>query len=155
MVPRSGSALPSLPVPDILIATDSPAVYDDLRAVVTGPDVTVRWVRQGQHVRQEVDRQPPDLVIVDLQLGTMGGFAVCIDLELESAAGRLEPTPVLLALDRRADVFMARRSGANGWLIKPLDPIRIRRATSALLRGERWEDPSYLPTPVLVPGADT
>lgn len=138
-------------MPDILIATDSPAVYDDFGAVLAGPDVTVRWVRQGQQVREEVDRQPPDLVIVDLQLGTMGGFAVCMDLNLESAAGRLEAAPILLALDRRADVFMARRSGATGWIIKPLDPIRIRRATTALLKGERWDDVSYLPTPVLVP----
>ena len=38
-----------------------------------------------------------------------------------------------MLLDRRPDVFLARRSGAEGWLVKPLDPIRLRRATAALL----------------------
>ena len=33
-----------------------------------------------------------------------------------------------MLLDRRADVYLARRSGAEGWLIKPLDPLRLKRA---------------------------
>jgi hypothetical protein len=47
-------------------------------------------------------------------------------------------------------VFLARRSGAEGWLVKPLDPIRLRRATAALLDGGTYEDDSYQPVPVLV-----
>ena len=43
--------------------------------------------------------------------------------------------PVLMLLDRRPDVFLARRSGAEGWLVKPLDPLRLRRAVTALLDG--------------------
>ena len=65
----------------------------------------------------------------------MGGIAVALDLRLEADAGRLDPRPVLLVLDRRADVFMARRSGAEGWILKPLDPIRLRKAVAALLAG--------------------
>ncbi|MDG6970464.1 MAG: DNA-directed RNA polymerase subunit K [Nitrososphaerota archaeon] len=72
-------------------------------------------------------------------------------LELEADAGRLEPRPVLLLLDRRADVFLARRSGIKGWLVRPLDPIRLRRAAAALLSGGTWHDDSYLPSPVAVP----
>ena len=52
-----------------------------------------------------------------------------------------------MLLDRRADVFLARRSGAEGWLLKPLDPIRLRRATGTLLRGGTYFDDSYRPTP--------
>ena len=55
-----------------------------------------------------------------------------------------------MLLDRRADVFLARRSGAEGWLLKPLDPIRLRRAVAALLAGGTYHDDSYLPSPVLV-----
>ncbi len=39
---------------------------------------------------------------------------------------------VLMLLDRRADVFLARRSGAEGFLVKPLDPQRVRAAVRAL-----------------------
>jgi DNA-binding response OmpR family regulator len=61
---------------------------------------------------------------------------------------------VLMLLDRRADVFLARRSGAEGWLVKPLDPRRIRRATTALLDGGTYHDESFQPVPLRVAGAD-
>ena len=55
-----------------------------------------------------------------------------------------------MLLDRRPDVFLARRSGAEGWLVKPLDPLRLRRAVASLLRDGTYTDDSYLPVPVLV-----
>jgi DNA-binding response OmpR family regulator len=87
----------------------------------------------------------PDLVVVDLQMGNMGGMAVCLELRLEASYDRIGHVPVLMLLDRRPDVFLARRSGAEGWLVKPLDPIRLRRATTALLEGGTFYDESYQP----------
>ncbi len=138
-------------MPDILIATDSAAVYDEIRSVIAEPATTVRWVSRGEAVRDSVNAQPADLAIVDSQIGTMGGVAVALDLRLEADAGRLDPCPVLLVLDRRPDVFMARRSGAEGWIVRPLDPIRLGKAVRALLGGSSWHDTSYLPDPVAVP----
>lgn len=138
-------------MPEILIATDAAHVYDEIRSVVHTSETTVRWVREGEAVREEMNARPADLVIVDMQIGTMGGIAICLDLRLESDAGRLEPRPVLLVLDRRPDVFLARRTGAEGWIIKPLDPIRLRKAVAALLAGDTWHDASFTPDPVAVP----
>jgi DNA-binding response OmpR family regulator len=138
-------------MPDILIATDAAAVYDEIRSIVAGPDTAVRWINRGDAVRDAINAQPADLAIVDSQIGTMGGIAVALDLRLEADAGRLEACPVLLVLDRRPDVFMARRSSAEGWILKPLDPIRLGRAVAALLAGGTWHDTSYLPDPVAVP----
>jgi DNA-binding response OmpR family regulator len=138
-------------VPDILIATDAEKVYHEIRSVLEAEGTTVRWIRRGEDVREEMNTRPADLAIVDMQIGTMGGIAVSMDLKLESDAGRLEPRPVLIVLDRRPDVFIARRSGAEGWIIKPLDPIRLRQAVAALLDGGTWHDASFTPSPVAVP----
>jgi DNA-binding response OmpR family regulator len=138
-------------VADIVVATDSISVFDQINSVVGGPDATVRWIRSGLAVREELNARPTDLAIVDMQIGTMGGVAVSFDLRLEADAGRLIRCPVLLVLDRRADVFLARRSGAEGWILKPLDPIRLRRAVAALLAGRTWHDKSFAPDPVAVP----
>ena len=138
-------------MPEILIAADAQNVFDEIRSVVEEPDTTVRWVRRGEAVREEINLRPADLVIADMQIGAMGGIAVTMDLKLEADAGRLEACPVLLVLDRRPDVFMARRSGADGWIMKPLDPIRIRTAVAALLSGGTWHDASFVPHPVAVP----
>jgi DNA-binding response OmpR family regulator len=138
-------------VPDILIATDAASVYNTLSSVLDTPSTTIRWVRSGQAVRLELDSRGADLTIVDMQIGTMGGIAVALDVRLEVDAGRLSPCPVLVILDRRADVFLARRAGVDGWLLKPLDPIRVRRATAAILEGGTWYDSSFLPDPVAMP----
>lgn len=138
-------------MPEIVLAADTESVYHDIRSVIEEPDVTVRWVRRGEDVREAINQRPADLVIADMQIGTMGGIAVTLDLKLEADAGRLEPAPVLLVLDRRPDVFLARRSGAEGWILKPLDPIRLRSAVGALLAGGTWHDASFTPQPVAVP----
>jgi DNA-binding response OmpR family regulator len=138
-------------VPDLLIATDSAEVYDEIRSVVAAPDTSTKWLRRGEDVREEMNLRPADLAILDSQIGAMGGIAVALDLRLEADAGRLEARPVLLVLDRRPDVFMARRSGAEGWILKPLDPIRLRKAVAAVLAGGTWHDTSFLPDPVAVP----
>lgn len=133
-----------------MVATDSQRLYDELRSTLEAPDTHLSWVRSGEAVRQAIDLHPADLVIADMQIGTMGGVAVALDLRLEADAGRLAYAPVLLLLDRRADVFLARRSGAEGFVIKPLDPLRLRRAVRTLLSGGRFEDPSFAPEPLVV-----
>jgi DNA-binding response OmpR family regulator len=137
-------------VPDVLIATDAPWLKDEVRSVLE-PDVTVREVTRGFDVVPEVQKKTPDLVVLDLQIGKMGGMATCLDLRLEEGAGRLPHVPVLILLDRRADVFLARRSHAEGWVVKPLDPMRLSRAIHAVLGGGRYEDESYRPPTVPVP----
>jgi hypothetical protein len=82
----------------------------------------------------------------------MGGMAACMDLRLEYGAGRLPDVAVLMLLDRDADVFLARRSDADGWLVKPLDAIRIRHSTEALLAGGEYrEGVGVVPTDEIEP----
>jgi DNA-binding response OmpR family regulator len=132
-------------VTDVLIASDSAWIRDDIEAVIGGPDTTIRWVHEGADVLPAVREREPDLVVLDLQIGNMGGMATCMELRLEESAGRLPHIPVLMLLDRRPDVHLARRSEADGWLVKPLDPIRIRGAVDALVAGRVFEDKAYLP----------
>jgi DNA-binding response OmpR family regulator len=150
MVPRSLRRLPSPIVPRVLIASDAPWVIDEVRSVIVAPDVEVVEIHTGAAVRQAVADDPPDLVILDLQIGNMGGMAVCLDLRLEEGGDRLPHVPVLMLLDRRADVFLARRSDAEGWLVKPLDPIRLGKAVRILLGGGTYHDDAFKPQPVLV-----
>jgi len=144
MLPKHEGEYPR-PVPDVLLVSDSEAVREEIKASVLGPGVTVRELSRGDLVVPTVREKTPDLVILDLQIGKMGGMAVCMDLRLEEGAGRLPHVPVLMLLDRRADVFLARRSGAEGWIVKPVDPLRVSRAARRLLGGLTYEDRTYQP----------
>jgi len=136
-----------LRVPDLLIVTDSPLVYAEVKGAVQAPGVELRWARSGRLVVPALQERAADLVISDLQVGSMGGYGIAMDISLEAGAGRLGPTPVLLLLDRRADVFLARRTAVAGWLVKPLDPLRLRAAVKAVLAGETYQDPTFSPEP--------
>jgi DNA-binding response OmpR family regulator len=137
----------------ILVASDAPTVRAEVAAIADQPEVRIRQARSGPEVMTEVAQSLPDLVVVDLQMGNMGGMAVCLELRLEASYGKIGPVPVLMLLDRRPDVFLARRSGAEGWLVKPLDPIRLRRAITSLLEGGTYHDESYAPLSVGSPPA--
>ncbi len=134
----------------VLVASDTPSLRREVAATLEGPDLEVFEVASGPEVADAVWEKEPDLVIADLQMGNMGAMAVCLQLRLEESMGDLDHVPVLMLLDRRPDVFLARRSGAEGWLVKPLEPRRLRKAVSALLAGGTYADDAYKPVPVLV-----
>lgn len=141
-------------MPTIVVASDAPSVRREVSSVTRAPDVEVLEVASGPELLDLLGdlEESPDLVVVDMQMGNMGGMAVCLELSLEESYLDVDHIPVLMLLDRRPDVFLARRSGAEGWLVKPLDPLRLRRATAALLDGGTYADDSYRPVPVLVTG---
>jgi DNA-binding response OmpR family regulator len=133
----------------VLVASDAPSVRAEVTAIASRPDIQIHEARSGPAVLAAVAEDLPDLVVVDLQMGNMGGMAVCLELRLEESYDNLDHIPVLMLLDRRADVFLARRSGAEGWVVKPLDPIRLRRAVSSLLDGGTYFDESYQPLSIV------
>jgi DNA-binding response OmpR family regulator len=127
-------------VPTVLLATDSDAVFDDVDAALASEDTTVYRVRHGADVVPAMRQASPDLVVLDLQIGNMGGMATCMEIRNEEGADRLPITAVLMLLDRTADIFLAHRADADGWLVKPLDALRLRRAARALLDGRSYRE---------------
>jgi CheY-like chemotaxis protein len=119
----------------VILATDADWLVDEVVAALGGPETTFTHCRDGRSVVEVVKGRTPDLVILDMQIGTMGGIAVTMDLRLDESGGILPHVAILMLLDRQADVHMARRSGADGWLIKPLDALRLRRASKAIAGG--------------------
>ncbi len=129
-------------MPDILLATDADWIRDDVDAALTDPDTTVSRVRKGADVVPAMHAIGPDLVILDLQIGNMGGIATTHAICNEVSAGRLADAAILLLLDRPDDRWLAGTSGADGWLVKPLDGRRLRKATYTLLEGDRFDEGS-------------
>ena len=124
----------------ILLATDADWLVDEVTGALGGDDVSFTVCREGRVVAAQVAARVPDIGIFDLQIGSMGGIAVTMSLRLDESSGVLPHVPVLMLLDRRADVHLARRSGAEGWLVKPLDSLRLKRAVTALLDGRPYTE---------------
>ena len=77
-------------VQTILVASDAPTLRKDVEAVISGPDIEVRAVTSGPEVVAFVAEESPDLLIVDMQMGNMGGMAVCLELRLQESYDALD-----------------------------------------------------------------
>ncbi len=135
----------------VLLAADADWVINEVVAALGDATTSLSVVRSGYHVTEAVKQRTPDVAVLDLQIGNMGGMAVTMALRLDESVGALPHVPVLMLLDRRADVNLARRSNADGWLIKPLDPLRLRRATKAVAGGGTYVEGAPTPPPTAVP----
>lgn len=136
----------------VLLATDADWIVDEVTAALGGPDTSFTVCRDGHAVAKVVAEREPDVVITDLQVGSMGGMAITMALRLDESSGTVPHMPVVMLLDRTADVYLAKRSEAESWLIKPLDALRLRRAVDAAIAGEGYTE--GVPAPVTEPDAD-
>jgi len=134
----------------VLIASDVASLRHELKTMLEGPDQYIVEAATGPEAIALVQSSEIDLVIADLQIGSMGAMAVAMELRNLESYGAAPSVPVLMLLDRRPDVFLARRSSADGFVVKPLDPQRLRLAVRTLLQGETYEDESLRPATVRV-----
>lgn len=112
----------------LLLVADDMWVKNDVAAAVTDPGTVLETIDEPEEAAEVLAGQRYDAAIVDMQVKSMGGMAITRLLKDAMATGDVEPTPIILLLDRQADVFLARRAGADGFIVKPF--------TSQQLRGE-------------------
>jgi DNA-binding response OmpR family regulator len=141
-------------VSTVLVASDLTSLRHELRTMLEGPEIEILEASSGPELFATLEEHEVDLAILDMQIASMGAMAICLDLRHAESYGAIDHVPVLMLLDRRPDVFLARRSGAEGFVVKPLDPQRIRRAVRELLRGETFEDDAWKPATVRVGASD-
>ncbi len=119
----------------ILIAADADYVVNDLVSALTGPETSFTICHEGRDVSPIVAARTPDLVILDLQIGSMGGMAATMALRLDASVGQAPDVKILMLLDRAADIHLAKRSAANAWIVKPFDALTLQVAVNRALAG--------------------
>jgi DNA-binding response OmpR family regulator len=111
-----------------LLISPDPALREQLRVAVgsverrTGEPWEFLEAPNGIVGLKLAWRTVPDVVVADEIASGAGAFAVAKDLR-----GAAEPFPgaIVLILARRQDTWLAKWSGADAWLVKPVDPFRL------------------------------
>ncbi len=117
----------------LLVATDSPALFEQVKSALLDASTNLFWAKTGQDVMAFLADEEVDLVVCDLQIESMGGVAICYEMYLETSAGRIKKTPTILLLDRQADEFLAKKAGADDYMVKPLNALRLKQMADGLL----------------------
>jgi DNA-binding response OmpR family regulator len=118
-------------MPSVLVVADSEWVVNDVRAALGFGNWDLSVLGDSRETVVRIERDTPDVALIDLQVGSMGGMAVVRDLRA-ALEGDDRPRLVLL-LDRDADVFLARRAGADAWVVKPFSGHQLRQALGVTL----------------------
>ena len=130
----TGTTLPAM-TSRILVIADEAWTRNEVHAALTEPDYSLidhdDPATSGDLLRSE----QPDAVVIDLQVGSMGGMAIARDLHQQAAMAQLDHVPVVLLLDRKADSFLAKRSGVAAWVTKPFTARDIRTAVESAIGG--------------------
>ena len=119
----------------VLLVADLPWVADSVRAALdgTGHDLSVTADPAGAAALTLAEGV--EVVLVDLQIGSMGGMAVARAIRAAVAAAGATPPAVALLLDREADAFLAGRAGVDGWIRKPFGGFALRNLVERLAAG--------------------
>lgn len=119
----------------VLLYSDDPKVREAMRlAIGTEPtaDLSVRFVEAGTHheVMRIVDRDDVDMVVLDGEAAPAGGLGLSRQIKDEIR----DAPPVIVAIARAADRWLAAFSGADATLEHPLDPMTTGDTIASVLR---------------------
>lgn len=127
---RSGHRLTSPPMATVIVVTDADWIENDVRASLTDRDTDIHAVADPRQAVGEAERLRADVAVIDLQVGSMGGMAVVRALRAAMDADQIRPLRTIMLLDRTADGFLARRAGADAFVVKPFTAQELRRAAA-------------------------
>jgi len=107
----------------ILAVDDTPENLDVVKGLLT-PKFIVKAAVNGMMALKIVEKQSPDLILLDIRMPGMDGFEVCRKLK-ENAASAAIPVIFLTGESDAASEADALAAGAAGYITKPLDPATL------------------------------
>ena len=111
----------------ILVVDDEPSISEVVGLYLRRAGYAVLVAHDGQEALEALERQPPDLVVLDLMLPKVDGLEVARRLR---AAG---DTPIIMLTARReeGDRIAGLEMGADDYVVKPFSPQELRHRVRA------------------------
>jgi CheY-like chemotaxis protein len=117
----------------VLIADDNPQILELLEAYLEPLGVDVRLTADGEATLAAVERDTPDLILLDIMMPKRSGFEICRILK-DDPRYRDIPIIMVTALNEVGDMERARETGCDDFLSKPVNKIELLARVQNLLR---------------------
>jgi adenylate cyclase len=122
----------------ILVVDDVAANVRLLEAILAPEGYTVASASSGPEALEAVVTEPPDLVLLDVQMAGMNGYEVCRRIR-ENEATALLPVVMVTSHDTEARIDGI-RAGADDFVTKPFDKQELLLRVRSLVRIKRYHD---------------
>ena len=127
------AASDALPPSKVLIADDNPQIVELLEAYLEPLSTRVITAADGDAALAAVERELPDLVLLDIMMPRRSGYEVCRILKDDP---RYHDIPIIMvtALNESGDLERARECGSDDFLSKPVNKIELLARVQNLLK---------------------
>jgi two-component system alkaline phosphatase synthesis response regulator PhoP len=117
----------------ILIADDNQQNCELLEAYLSGEGYLIDFSNDGEATLKQVEREQPDLILLDIMMPRMSGYEVCARLKKAEATCDI-PIIMVTALNESGDIEKAVNAGADDFLSKPVNKLELTTRVRSLLR---------------------
>ena len=121
----------------VLIAEDDPASRKLLQVWLSQDGYEVTSVDNGKAALEAARRVLPDVVLSDVMMPEMDGFALCRELRADPCLGEI-PIVLVTALSDKAARLQGIEAGADDFLTKPYDQAELRARVRSIVRLNRY-----------------
>jgi PleD family two-component response regulator len=137
----------------ILVVEDDFDISNMLRIYFSGQGYNVEVAGRGSEALNMCRQQLPDLIVLDIMLPDMDGYAVCRELRTTTRTSHI-PIIFLTQRDERSDKIAGLESGADDYITKPFDieelKLRVRTAIRTHQRLNMTDPKTGLPSGRLI-----
>jgi DNA-binding response OmpR family regulator len=117
----------------VLVADDESMLRQLIRATFRGRPVRILEAGSGTEALALARRERPDLVLLDVGLPELDGYAVCRTLKADPTTAGIKVV-MLTARAQRRDQERGAEVGADAYITKPFSPQRLLGDLDAFLR---------------------
>lgn len=125
-------------MPHILIVEDEAAIADTLIFALQGEGFSTTWLSLAEQALAEQQRNPADLLILDVGLPDISGFELCKRLRRFSEV----PVIFLTARSEEIDRVVGLEIGADDYVVKPFSPREVAARVKAILKRMAPREPA-------------
>jgi len=116
----------------VLVVEDDPDLVELLRFNLGSAGFSISTASNGAEALKMARSNSPDLILLDLMLPELDGFAVCEILRRDPATAEV-PIIMLTALSSELARFTGLECGANDYITKPFSPKKLVSRVSEML----------------------
>jgi DNA-binding response OmpR family regulator len=114
----------------ILVIEDDEQIAELMRDFLEAEGFRVRHAASGRETSEQLERDRPDLVLLDVMLPDESGFEICRRLRRDSTV----PVLFLSARDSDADKIRGLGLGGDDYIVKSATPAEVVARVKAVLR---------------------